>query len=151
MKLKDVKVGMIVVDKYDNKYIVTEVVTEVNETESSGNRAMPVRLKSVEIVRNVHVSQLKFDVIIDVTFSCAGQVYWIYKSKKHAKRDGFFEEDIITVKSLKPKYEVISADQSRTPVQLRCTKINSICRVEETSVFYDVDDEWWNETHVDRF
>lgn len=28
MKLKDVKVGMIVVDKYDNKYIVTEV----NET-----------------------------------------------------------------------------------------------------------------------
>lgn len=147
MKLKDVKVGMIVVDKYDNEYIVTEV----NETNPSGNGSMPVRLKSVEIVRNVHVSQLKFDVILDVSFSCAGQVYWIYKSKKHAKRDGFFEEDIITVKSLKPKYEVIGADQSRTLVQLRCTKINNICRVDETSVFYDVDDEWWNETHVDRF
>lgn len=44
MKLKDVKVSMI--------------VTEVNETESSGNRAMPVRLKSVEIVRNVHSNRL---------------------------------------------------------------------------------------------
>ena len=142
MKLKDVKVGMIVVDKYDNEYIVTEVP----ETKSSGNEAMPVRLKSVEIVRSVHVSQLKFDMTLNVTFSCAGQVFWIYKSKKLAKRDGFFEEDIITVKSLKPKYEVIGADQSRTPVQLRCVKINNICRVDETSVFYNVDDEWWNET-----
>lgn len=95
MKLKDIKVDMEVVDKYGNKYIVTEV----DETKSSDSRMMPVRLKSVEIVRNVSVSKF------DVTFSCAGQVYWIYKSKKRARRDGFCEEDVITVKSLKLKGE----------------------------------------------
>lgn len=93
MKLKDIKVGMEVVDKYGNEYIVTEV----DESKSADDVMMPVRLKSIKILRNIAVSKF------DVTFNCVGQVYWIYKSKKIARRDGFYKEDIVTVKSLKPK------------------------------------------------
>lgn len=93
MKLKDIKVNMEVIDKYGNEYIVTEV----DESKSIDDVRMPVRLKSIKILRNIAVSKF------DVTFNCVGQVYWIYKSKKMARRDGFYEEDVITVKSLKPK------------------------------------------------
>ena len=67
------------------------------ECKTADDIVMPVRLKSIKILRNIAVSKF------DVTFNCVGQVFWIYKSKKMARRDGFYEKDVITVKSLKLK------------------------------------------------
>lgn len=41
------------------------------------------------------------------------------------------------------EYDIIALDESRLPAKLRCVKINNICRVGETAMFYDVDDEHW--------
>ena len=92
MKLKDIKVGMKVVDRYGNEYVVKQV-----DKLKLPNVEMPVRLKSTKILRSITASKF------DVEFHYIGETYWIYKSKKAARRDGFHKEDIITVKSLKLK------------------------------------------------
>lgn len=81
---------MEVIDKYGNEYIVTEF---------SNSITLPVRLKSIKILRSINVSPG------DVNFTTVGQIFWIYKSKKCARHNNFYEEDIITVKSLKLKGE----------------------------------------------
>ena len=87
MKLKDIAVGMKVVDKFDNEYIV-EVV-------NSG--LMPVLLKCTKFVKCIGVQEN------DVMFDDVDKSYWIYKSKKAAKKDGMCQKHCISVKSLKLK------------------------------------------------
>lgn len=93
MKLKDIKVGMEVADKYDNEYIVEKI----DKTEPQNKLILPIKLKSIKVLKNINVSGLS------AMFSRDGQSLWIYKSKKVARREGFHEENIITVKLLKLK------------------------------------------------
>lgn len=92
MKLKDVKVGQIVVDKYGNEYIIKEITKDDR---------MPVYLECVKFVKKILVQ--KFGMI---EFYKEGQSFFVYKSNKIARND---DNDIkcITVKSLKLKDESI--------------------------------------------
>ena len=89
MKLKEIEVGMVVVDKRGGKYIVHSV--------DKGNKLMPVVLKCTKFSSNILVQQFG-----DVEFGHEGQTFYIYKSKKAARNDGC-DVDCITVKSLKLK------------------------------------------------
>ena len=89
MKLKEIKVGMVVVDKHSNEYIVQLV--------NRDGKLMPVMLKCTKFSSNILVQQAG-----DVEFSHEGQTFHIYKSKKAARNDGC-DVDCITVKSLKLK------------------------------------------------
>ena len=85
MKVEDIKVGQTVVDKFSNEYVV-EIVD---------NGLMPVLLRCTKIVKRVVVQKH------GVMFECVDDYFWIYKSKKVAKKDGI--EKCITVESLKLK------------------------------------------------
>lgn len=89
MKLKEIEVGMAVIDKHGNEYIVQSV--------GKGSKLMPVVLKCTKFSSNILVQQF-----CDVEFSHEGQTFYIYKSKKAARNDGC-DVDCITVKSLKLK------------------------------------------------
>ena len=90
MKLKEIEVGMAVIDKHGNEYIVQSV--------DKDSKLMPVVLRCTEFSSNILVQQFGDDV----EFSHEGQFFWIYKSKKAARNDGC-DVDCITVKSLKLK------------------------------------------------
>ena len=85
MKLADIEVGQTVVDKVGNEYVV-EIVS---------NDWMPVYLRLTKFVNRVVVQKH------GVMFECVDDHFWIYKSKKVAKKDG--TEKCITVESLKLK------------------------------------------------
>lgn len=89
MKLKDIKVGMTVVDKYGNKYIVKEVDRD--------DRIMPVMLECVEFVKSIPIR-----TVGNVNTGLKGESFYIYKSGKVARNDGG-DIKCITVKSLKLK------------------------------------------------
>lgn len=90
MKLEEIKVGMVVVDKHGNEYIVQLV--------NRDGKLMPVMLKCTKFSSNILVQRDG-----DVKFSSEGQTFHIYKSKKAARNDGCKNVDVITVKSLKLK------------------------------------------------
>ncbi len=99
MKLKEIEVGMAVIDKHGNEYIVQSV--------GKGNKLMPVVLKCTKFSSNIFVQQFcdvefSHEGFCDVEFSHEGQTFYIYKSKKAARNDGC-DVDCITVKSLKLK------------------------------------------------
>ena len=85
MKLADIEVGQTVVDKVGNEYVV-EIVS---------NDWMPVYLRLTKFVNRVVVQKH------GVMFECVDDYFWIYKSKKFAKKHGI--EKCITVESLKLK------------------------------------------------
>lgn len=89
MKLKEIEVGMTVVDKFGNEYIVKQI----------NGGLMPILLKCTKFVKCIGVQEN------DVMFDCVGQSFWIYKSKKAAKKDNMYQENCVTVKSLKLKDE----------------------------------------------
>lgn len=70
MRLEDIKIGMKVVDKYDNEYKV-KALTE--------DKRMPVKLKCIKFVREIPVQNLG-----GIKFRESGQSFYIYKSKKIA-------------------------------------------------------------------
>nr|DAR90855.1 MAG TPA: hypothetical protein [Caudoviricetes sp.] len=87
MKLENVRVGQIVVDKHGNEYEVCEV----------GRGIMPIALRCFKFVKRVNVQA------DDVGFKHIDQKMWIYRSKKIAQNDGCDDMNILTVKSLKLK------------------------------------------------
>ena len=87
MKLKDIKVGQTVVDKFGNEYVVENVVYD--------DDLMPVWLICTKFVKCVTVQKH------GMMFEFVGDCFWIYKSKKVAKEHN--TENCITVKSLKLK------------------------------------------------
>ena len=89
MKLKEIEVGMAVIDKHGNEYIVQSV--------NKGRKLMPVVLKCTKFSSNILVQ-----LVGVVEFSYEGQTFYIYRSKKAARNDGC-DVDCITVKSLKLK------------------------------------------------
>ena len=90
MKLKDIKIGQIVVDKLGNEYKVLFVCADGDD--------VPVELECIKFSKKVNV---------DDTFASnhIGQCFWIYKSKKIAKFNGAAVDNLrcVTVKSLKLK------------------------------------------------
>lgn len=84
MKLENVRVGQIVVDKHGNEYEV-------------GRGIMPIVLRCIKFVKRVNVQD------DDVGFKHIDQTMWIYRSKKIAQNDGCDDMNILTVKSLKLK------------------------------------------------
>lgn len=90
MKLKDIKVGQVVVDKFGNEYEVVEITK---------NDRMPVYLKCIKFVKKILVQRFGM-----IEFYKEGQSFFVYKSKKVAKNSGN-DIDVITVKSLKLKDE----------------------------------------------
>lgn len=90
MKLKDIEVDMTVVDKFGNEYIVEQI----------NGGLMPILLKCTKFVKCIGVQEN------DVMFDDVDKSFWIYKSKKAAKKDGMYQEHCITVKSLKLKSDV---------------------------------------------
>nr|DAJ41880.1 MAG TPA: hypothetical protein [Ackermannviridae sp.] len=91
MKFKDVKIGQIVIDKHGNEYKVHNIEYNIGD-----DNCTPVALLCIKHVKDISIFN-------HICFTTIGQVFWIYKSKKMARRDGFYEEDVITVKSLKLK------------------------------------------------
>ena len=89
MKLKEIEVGMAVIDKHGNEYIVQLV--------NRDSKLTPVMLKCTKFSSNILVQRAG-----DVEFSHEGQTFYIYKSKKVARNDGC-DVDCITAKSLKLK------------------------------------------------
>lgn len=90
MKLKNVKVGQILIDKFGNEYRVLFVANDYD---------MPVELECVKFSQCVNVDG-------NFTFTRIGQCFWIFKSKKRAKCHGtrpFIDHHFITLKSLKLK------------------------------------------------
>lgn len=90
MKLKDVKVGQILKDKFDNEYIVEKI---------TGDDSMPVKLKCTKFLKPIQVQKLG-----DVYFNNVDKSFYIYKSKKVAREKGC-DTNCITFKSLKLKGE----------------------------------------------
>ena len=85
MKLEDIEVGQTVVDEFGNEYVVEIVNYD----------SMPVYLRCTKFVKWVAVQKH------GVMFGHVDDYFWIYKSKKVAKKDGI--EKCITVESLKLK------------------------------------------------
>ena len=92
MKLKEIEVGMTVVDKYSNEYVVDEI--------DEFDVVMPVKLKCTNFLKNILIQKVG-----DVEFGGIGQSCWVYKSNKVARKDGCGVK-CITVKSLKLKDEL---------------------------------------------
>ncbi len=92
MKLKEIKIGQIVVDRFGNEYIVKEV-----DRDSSPYNIMPIRIKCIKLLKSILVQRN------DVLFCEVGQSFWIYKSKEVAKNDHTYIVDCITVEELKLK------------------------------------------------
>lgn len=87
MKLKEIKVGQIVTDKYNNEYKVLYI--------DKNDALMPVKLKCTKFLQSILVQ--KFG---GVEFEQEGQRFYIYKSNKVARNDGC-NAKCITVKSLR--------------------------------------------------
>ena len=85
MKLADIEVGQTVVDEFGNEFVV-EIVDY---------SSIPVYLRCTKFVKCVTVQ------IHGVMYEGVDDYFWIYKSKKVAKKDGV--ENCITVESLKLK------------------------------------------------
>ena len=90
MKLKEIEIGMKVVDQLGNEYIVEEF---------SNNKTMPISVKCTKFVESILVQKAG-----DVSFHKEGQSFYIYKSFKKARKDSC-DVFCITVKSLKPILE----------------------------------------------
>ena len=90
MKLKEIKVGQIVADKYNNEYKVLFVCADGDD--------MPVELECIKFSEEISADDT-------FTFNRIGQCFWIYKSKKIAKFNGAAVDNLrfVTVKSLKLK------------------------------------------------
>lgn len=82
MKLKEIKVGQIVIDKLGNEYVVEKVINNIDGV------MMPVLLKCTKFVKCIGVQES------DVMFDDVGQSFWIYKSKKIAKKDGMCQKTL---------------------------------------------------------
>ena len=85
MNLADIEAGQTVVDEFGNEFVV-EIVS---------NGWMPVSLRCTKIVKRVTVQKH------GVMYECVDDYFWIFKSKKFAKKHGI--ENCITVESLKLK------------------------------------------------
>ena len=94
MKLEDIEVGQTVVDEFGNEYVV-EIVDYDDYDDYDDYGFMPVYLILTQFVKCVTVQKH------GVMFECVDDHFWIYKSKKVAKKDGI--ENCITVESLKLK------------------------------------------------
>ena len=92
MKLKEIKIGQVVIDRHGNEYTVDEV-----DKDESRDNIMPIRITCTKFLKNAIVQQN------DISFYKVGQSFWIFKSEKVAKHDHMYIEDCITVKSLKMK------------------------------------------------
>lgn len=90
MRLKEMKVGQIVADKFGNEY----EVREISECDK-----MPVLLRCIKFVKEISVQNL-----FDVKFREVGQTFYIYKSRNAARSSGN-DINVIDVKSLKLKGE----------------------------------------------
>lgn len=90
MKLKDIEIGMQVIDKFGNEYIVKEI--------DNDDISMPVNLECIKFIEPIFVQKID-----DIKFDGKGQIFWIYKSKKVAKKNRLKNKDIITFKSLRLK------------------------------------------------
>lgn len=90
MKLKDIEIGMIVIDEYNNQY---EVI-DIDENE----KLMPVELRCIKFLKSVLVQTYGNNI----KFERENVRFYIYKSQKIARKDGC-NEKCITVKSLKLK------------------------------------------------
>lgn len=88
MKLKNVKIGQIVIDKYGNEYVV-EIV--------DNHPTKPVLLKCIKFLNIVRAQKIG-----DVKFHNVNDIYWIYKSAEVAMFNGC-DLECITVESLKLK------------------------------------------------
>ena len=86
MKVKDIRVGQTVVDKFGNEYVV-EII--------DNSFLVPVYLRPTKIVKRV------VDRQHGVMFECVDDCFWIYRSEKVAKKEGGAK--CITVESLKLK------------------------------------------------
>ena len=95
MKLKDIKVGQVVVDKFGNEYKVLFVCADGDD--------MPVELECIKFSEKVNVDDT-------FTFNRIGQCFWIYKSKKIAKFNVEAVDNLhfVTVKSLKLKKQKVN-------------------------------------------
>lgn len=90
MRLKDIKVGQIVVDKLGNEYEVRGI---------DENDKMAVLLRCTKFVKEISVQK-----VCDIKFRKAGQTFYIYRSRSAARNSGN-DIDVITVKTLKLKDE----------------------------------------------
>ena len=88
LKVEDLKIGQIVVDKHGNEYEVHAI---------DRDDIMPIRLRCTKFVRKVNVQDG------NVGFKDVDQAMWIYRSKKIAQNDGCDDKGIVTVKSIKLK------------------------------------------------
>lgn len=88
MKLKDIEVGQIVVDKYGNEYVVEM---------ADNHPTRPVLLKCIKFLNIVRVQKIG-----DVKFHNVNDSFWIYKSAEVAMFNGC-DLECITVESLKLK------------------------------------------------
>ena len=84
MKVKDFKVGQIVMDKLGNEYKVLHI-TDDN---------MPLRIACTKFCKPIAIYDGSF-------FYGVGQEFWIYKSKKVARKGSHQGIGIVTAKSLK--------------------------------------------------
>ena len=71
MKVKDIKVGMEVVDKLGNEYIVTDV--DYDESEPN---TMPIRIQCTKFLKIVPVQKF------GVSFYGLDDSFWIFKSSE---------------------------------------------------------------------
>lgn len=94
MKLKEIRIGQIVIDKLGNEYKVHDVDYNIGD-----DNCTPVALECIKHVKDISIFN-------HICFTTIGQVFWIYKSKKMAKKDCCKNMDVITVKSLKLKDEL---------------------------------------------
>lgn len=94
VKLKEIKIDQIVCDKHGNEYKVYNVDYNVGE-----DNCTPVALECIKHVKDISIFN-------HICFTTVGQIFWIYKSKKAAKKDCCKNMDVITVKSLKLKDEL---------------------------------------------
>lgn len=73
MKLKDIKIGMQVVDKFGNEYVVKGI--------DKPDISMPVNLECTKFIKPILVQKIN-----DIKFDGKGQIFWIYKSKKSQRK-----------------------------------------------------------------
>lgn len=145
MKLKDCRIGMEVVDKFGNEY----VIIGLDESE------MPVNLKCIKHVKDCVVED-EFTVFREID-----QEWWIVDSEKNYKKDNGRNVDI-SLKSIKPlkacktfevgqivvdklgnEYEVLETDDTILPLKLKCTKFVKEAKIAPVVSFTNVGQIFW--------
>ena len=98
MKRENIKVGMEVVDKLGNEYIVTDVDYDEDYNESKPN-IMPIRIQCTKFLKIVPVQKF------GVSFYGLDDSFWIFKSSEEEviKNDYMYVENCITAEELKMK------------------------------------------------